>query len=107
MDLEKINTTLWINNFIFVFMIGVVCNITAIAFNGGKMPVFTSGVVPSFYIPFQHFSEVSVPYLTDIFSFGFIIFSIGDVFLLVSVIGMFTLVIKRIARRKHGTITRT
>jgi hypothetical protein len=86
--------------FMFIFIIGETCNFVAVTNNGGKMPVYTYYYVDNE----KHFSyyeddKVNYPILTDIIKLPTHIMSIGDLTMIIAVIGLFTTVIINVFTR--------
>lgn len=86
---------LFLRLFMFMFfffvtaIMGGFFNLAVITFNGGRMPVFTSNNIDTgTHFSFQNFDDVNYPFLADILSLNFIIFSVGDFLIVVSFIGM-------------------
>lgn len=105
------------NFFIFLcalLVFGIVLNFYAITGNGGRMPVYYSyessyEFETNSHFSYNNFSDVSYPYLSDIFGIKFFKFSIGDVMILVGSIGIlvslfhFRKLIKRIKKTLEET----
>jgi len=98
-DYEKLKRRILINDLFILFFIGVILNMGVIIFNDSKMPVFfyegeEVKDVPDYYVAFTDFKEVNYPYLSDIIKIKSLKFSIGDIIMFSSVIGIFFVFIK-------------
>ena len=88
-DYKRAYTFLQIQNLLLSIMIvGIVCNFVAVAHNEGKMPVYY-GLEDSKHISYTNEDKINYPILSDKFGFvGIVMFSIGDVLVGFSLIGM-------------------
>jgi hypothetical protein len=74
----------------FTFIIGITCNFVAVTQNKGRMPVYTCYYVDDDkYFAYENNSEVNYPILTDRFYIHNKIFSIGDLIMISSMLGIF------------------
>ena len=84
---------------------GVLLNFKAIQKNSGKMPVLSDNYKPPTDTHFYYtdFSEVNLPYLTDIIKLPFGTLSIGDILIYTCVITLIILLeyLKKIYERNH------
>lgn len=90
---------------LFMFVLGGLFNTMAVAENGGKMPVYSTDFAFSddSHTIINNFSEVKNPKLIDKYPFFGFIFSIGDLIMISSAIGLtFCLFLfSRSSRLKH------
>jgi len=80
---------------------GSIFNMLVISFNDGKMPVYTMNPVSSQkHFQFTDFNQVLYPYFSDIINIKGIIFSIGDIIIYLSFLGMFITIILHIYSKR-------
>lgn len=80
--------TIMLSMFLLLTVTGAVSNLNAVALNGGKMPVYSEYNLSSpIHFSFQDFSEVNVPYQTDIIHLFNRVMSIGDLMIFLGIFG--------------------
>lgn len=70
-----------------IALVGALLNMTAVAFNGGRMPVFLNNgslINTSTHYSFSNKCKVNYFYFTDIIPLGYGMFSIGDILIFTS-----------------------
>lgn len=86
---RKLVNSTW---FLIFVIVGAAMNMTAITSNGGKMPVkYDSYFESDYHFAFQDYSEIERPLFVDRIIIKIksskVIFSIGDIFAIVGLIG--------------------
>ena len=95
-----LNFLFFMSIFANLILIGGIFNLIAVAYNGGKMPVYDSSnyfMDSPHHFSYAFFKDVNFPIFTDIFNFfECYYFSIGDIFILFGMVFAIFLYIKLI-----------
>jgi len=80
--------------FLFLFILsifGAICNLFVVNQNGGRMPVYNSDLNTNKHFGYIDNGKIAYPFLSDIIKIGDYIFSIGDIFIIFSILFSFSL----------------
>ena len=76
--------------FAFMLLCGAVLNVSAVAYNDGRMPVYNpenkyGNLNTTYHFSFQNFEDIKKPFLVDVIRIGFYQYSVGDLIMFVSI----------------------
>jgi len=87
--LDNIKLSNKLNFYLILILTGAIFNLTAMVFNGNRMPVYMWDVDSERHFGFYNWEEVRHPFITDIIPFYFFKASIGDICIFWGVTGIF------------------